>query len=61
MALKPGQNSVIITYKNENTHEYIYFKIVKNFLMKINFTSIWKLQRLIFKELMNYPQQLEIQ
>lgn len=35
MALKPGQNSVIITYKNENTHEYIYFKIVKNFLMKI--------------------------
>jgi hypothetical protein len=27
MALKPGNNSITVTYKNENTHEYIFYKI----------------------------------
>jgi hypothetical protein len=29
MALKPGNNLLTVTFKNEKTGEYIFYKIVK--------------------------------
>ena len=42
MALKPGQNDVTVTYKDDNTLEYIYYRIVTIFVNNFKFSLAFR-------------------
>ena len=39
MALKPGQNTITVTFTNEKTGEYIFYRIVRNFVVGLTFLA----------------------